>query len=115
MTDANRTPESRIQRLEEMMVQLGTITQIRGQLSDEQERRLNQLEELTVTLGQNVQALNANTQALNEIASQHAERMAGIERTMARIEDTNASLNAAIERLDRLMDYVINRDRNQES
>lgn len=36
MTDANRlTPEERIERIESLMIQLGTLNQARGQMVDD--------------------------------------------------------------------------------
>jgi ABC-type transporter Mla subunit MlaD len=91
----------RMRQIENAILSLNQSTEDHGD-------RLNQLETFTLTMAQNVQTLNA-------ISAEHQERMTALENQhnerMAGIEETNASLGAAIERLDRIMDRLINPDR----
>jgi chromosome segregation ATPase len=102
----NESQEERISRLESLMVQLGTITQQRGQQVTDHEERISRLEALNLTLGENVQTLNT-------IAIQHGERMNELNTIAAQHEERMNSITAAIDRFDALMDYLMRRDGNR--
>jgi hypothetical protein len=97
MTDANRfSPDERIERLESLMIQLGTISQARAQMVDDHDDRIRRLEQLNLNLGEN----------LLQITNQHDDRI-------ARLENLAESLQASHERLDRIIDYLLSRDGTQ--
>jgi hypothetical protein len=104
MTDANRlNPEDRLERIESLMIQLGTISQARGQMVDDHDDRIQRLEQLNLTLGENLLRITAQNEAQ---LSRHDERI-------SRLEGVAESLNASNERLDRIINYLIRRDGNQ--
>jgi chromosome segregation ATPase len=106
----NESPQDRITRLESLMVQLGTISQQRSQQADDHANRIDRLEALNLTLGENVQTLNSIAVQHEERMNAHEERMDALNTIAAQHEERMNSLAAAIERFDRLMDYLMRRD-----
>jgi hypothetical protein len=115
VTDANRlNPAERIERLESLMIQLGTISQAHSQMVDDHEDRIQRLEQLNVALGENLLQMSRlhedRTTRLEDnllqIAAQHNERI-------SRLEVLIESLSASNDRLDHIIDYLLRRDENR--
>jgi cell division protein FtsB len=114
MTDANRlSPEDRLERIESLMIQLGTISQARGQMTDDHGDRIQQMEQLNLRLSEIALQHESRMERLESLIAQHEPRMERLEEISAQHQAQMASLNASNERLDRIIDYLIRRDGSQ--
>jgi DNA-binding FadR family transcriptional regulator len=99
-------------------------------LSQRVDRNEGQIVDLQMTANLILQAIDKNStdiaqlievsrrnsegiSALLEVSRQNSESISTMEEAIQDIRNSNASINASIERMDRLFDYLIRRDQEQ--
>ncbi|MCU0570854.1 MAG: hypothetical protein MUF49_30330 [Oculatellaceae cyanobacterium Prado106] len=105
MTQSNDLP-SRMSRAEDSILDLRLAVSATLQAIDKNSADIAQLIEVSRRNSEGIAALL-------EISRRHDERIAGIEGAVQDIRNTNTSINAAIEHMDRLLDYLLRRNPEQ--
>jgi hypothetical protein len=100
MTNSGGTGESRLDQIE-------AILQLTAERAAENAIAIQQN---TVAIQENRQQLQRTMLAVERLANAQMEIVRAFDEDRQRFEQTQASTNAALERIDRIMDYLMRRD-----
>lgn len=112
MTQSNDLSQ-RVDRTEGQIVDLQLTANLILQAIDKNSADITQLVEVSRRNSEGVSALLEVSRRNSEAISQSSQSISTLEEAIQDIRDSNASINATVERMDRLFDYLIRRDQGQ--
>lgn len=112
MTQSNDLSQ-RVDRTEGQIVDLQLTANLILQAIDKNSTDIAQLVEVSRRNSEGVSALLEVSRHHSEAISQNSRSISTLEEAIQDIRDSNASIHATIDRMDRLFDYLIRRDQGQ--